>query len=162
MRLLGRISTFCKIWVERSLGVLGVTMALAIVLQVIFRYLLNNSLFWSEELARYLLVWLSFLGASCAYYRRAHPGIDVLTSRLQPGVRKFFALAVHAVSLSLFWVMIYHGSQFAYFVRLQISPALGIPKWLLFSVIPLSGVLFSIHCLSFIATIITGQHRHER
>lgn len=162
MRLLGSISTFCNIWVERCLGVLGITMAQAIILQVIFRYLLNNSLFWSEELARYLLVWLSFLGASCAYYRRAHPGIDVLTSRLNPRVRNFLALTVHIISLGLFWVMIYHGTLFAYFVRLQISPALSIPKWILFSVIPLSGVLFSIHCLFFIATVITGTHRYER
>ena len=80
MKLLKEVSSVCNTWVERSLAILGITMAAVIILQVIFRYVLNHSLFWSEELARYLLVWLTFLGASSAYYRKVHPGIDLLTS----------------------------------------------------------------------------------
>ena len=88
MKLLKDFSTFCNTWIERSLAVLGISMAGVVILQVIFRYIFNNSLFWSEELARYLLVWLTFLGASCAYHRRVHPSIDLITNRLDEKVKK--------------------------------------------------------------------------
>jgi TRAP-type C4-dicarboxylate transport system permease small subunit len=162
MKPLKDLSLFCNTWVERSLAILGFGMAGVVLLQVIFRYVFNNSLFWSEELARYLLVWLTFLGASCAYYRRVHPGIDLLTCRLNQKTRKAIEITVHAVSLCLFLVMIYYGTLFAYFVRLQISPALSIPKWIIFVVIPLSGILFSLHCIAFISSALTRQDHHDR
>lgn len=160
MKRLIRLSAYCNTWVERSLAILGMAMVVVVVLQVIFRYVLNNSLFWSEELVRYLLVWLTFLGASCAYHRGVHPGIDVLTSRLHGVWQNAMSVCVHLVSLVLFSVMIYHGSLFAYFVRAQISPALALPKWLIFSVVPLSGVLFFLHCLAFLIAELSGE-RHD-
>ncbi len=162
MKLLKKISSFCNTWVERSLAILGITMACVVILQVIFRYVLNHSLFWSEELARYILVWLTFLGASCAYYRKVHPSIDLITNRLHQKAQSALKFAVHAISLCLFVVMIYHGTLFTYFVRMQISPAMAIPKWIIFSVIPLSGLLFSLHCITFIFSTITRRTHHDR
>lgn len=161
MKLLKDISSFCNTWVERSLALLGITMAGVVILQVIFRYALNNSLFWSEELARYILVWITFLGASCAYYRKVHPGIDLLTNRLNQKTKFVLEIGVHAISLCLFGVMIYQGTLFSYFVRTQISPAMAIPKWIIFSVIPLSGLLFSLHCITFIFSTIARKSHHD-
>jgi TRAP-type C4-dicarboxylate transport system permease small subunit len=156
-----RISALCNLWVERSLAAMGITMAAIVVAQVFCRYVLNASLFWSEELARYLLVWLTFLGASSAYYRRVHPGIDIVTLRLKGSLKKLCRIAVHLASAGFFVVMIYHGCAFAYFIRTQISPALALPKWIVFSVIPLSGVLFLLHCLAFlIADVKEENHDH--
>jgi len=160
MKRLIRLSASCNTWVERSLAILGMVMLVVVVLQVIFRYVLNSSLFWSEELVRYLLIWLTFLGASCAYHRRVHPSIDVLTSRLQGIWQHAMSVGVHLVSLALFSVMIYHGSVFAYFIRAQISPALALPKWLIYSVVPLSGVLFFVHCLALLIAELSGE-RHD-
>ncbi len=136
--------------VDVLLSALGITMASIVILEVIFRYLLNHSLFWAEELARYILVWLTFLGATAAYHRKAHPGIDILTSKLGPRLRRANTLLVHCISLCLFGVMIYYGIAFSYFVRLQITPALSLPKWIIFAVIPISGLLFVCHCLLFL------------
>lgn len=150
MELLIRTSQITNKWVERILASFGITMAFVVALQVFCRYILNHSLFWSEELARYLLVWLSFLGATAAYYRRIHPGIDILTLRLSPKSKKLCRIIVHLLSMTLFAVMVYYGSEFAYFIRGQISPALAIPKWIIFSIIPLSGTIFLVHCLTFL------------
>ncbi|GAB4265746.1 MAG: TRAP transporter small permease [Deferrisomatales bacterium] len=137
-------------WVEGSLFLLGATMAAVVALQVFFRYALNHSLFWSEELARYLLVWLTFLGATVAYRRRANPGIDALYLRLPRLPRKAAALVVHLASLVLFGVMVVHGARFAHFVRMQVSPALGLPKWIPHAVVPLSGLILAFHALAFL------------
>jgi TRAP-type C4-dicarboxylate transport system permease small subunit len=145
-----RLSLVLNRWVEYLLFSLGLTMTFVVALQVFFRYVLNQSLFWSEELARFLLVWLSFLGASVAYRRKAHPGIDVLSSRMPEHISWIFTLVVHIISIVFFGVMIFYGYRFAYFVRLQISPALYMPKWIIFSIVPLSGIILMIHGVTFL------------
>ena len=124
-------------------------MAAVVAVQVFFRYVLNHSLFWSEELARFLLIWLTFLGASVAYHRRAHPGIDTVTRLLPVDLKKGAAICVHLASLTLFGVMIFFGCQFAYFVRMQISPALNLPKWIVYGMVPISGGILMLHGLVF-------------
>lgn len=150
MRVLEKLSRSINHWVEYMLFALGITMALIVANQVFFRYVLNQSLFWSEELARYLLVWLTFLGATVAYRRKVHPGIDVLFARMPPAMQKATAVLTHFASMTLFAVMILYGYQFAYFVRLQISPALYLPKWIILSIIPLSGMILMIHGVTFL------------
>ncbi len=145
--------------VEYLLFGLGFSMSLIVAVQVFFRYALNSSLFWSEELARFMLVWLTFLGASAAYRRGVHPGVDVLYRRMPPWLKRTSAVLIHLVSIGLFCVMIFYGYQFAHFVRFQISPALYLPKWIVFSIIPVSGGILTLHGLAFLLGELTGEAR---
>jgi TRAP-type C4-dicarboxylate transport system permease small subunit len=146
---------------EYGLFGMGLSMTLIVAAQVFSRYVLNRSLFWSEELARFLLVWLTFLGASVAYYRGVNPGVDVLYTRFSDRGKRAAMTVVHCLSLSLFAVMIVYGTQFAHFVRLQITPALGLPKWIPHSIIPISGAIMWLHGLTFLLREIRGK-RHDR
>jgi TRAP-type C4-dicarboxylate transport system permease small subunit len=150
MYTLKRLSHSLNHWIEYLLFGLGFTMAIIVAVQVFFRYVLNQSLFWSEELARFILVWLTFFGASVAYYRQANPGVDFLYSRMSPSIRKASNILIHLASIILFCVMIFYGCQFAYFVRLQISPALQLPKWIILSIIPISGLILLVHGITFL------------
>jgi len=142
--------------VESSLFALGAGITVIVAVQVFCRYLLNASLFWSEELARCLLIWLTFLGATAAYKRQVHPGVDILFKRMSPAVQDLATRAVHLVSALFFAVMIYHGAAFAWFVRFQITPALHLPKWAVYSVVPVSGAILLFHCIGFVLEM------HER
>lgn len=146
-----------NLWVERSLFALGVAMSIIVAVQVFSRYALNHSLFWSEELARFILVWLSFLGASAAYYRGANPGVEALYSKMKGLTRRTATVTVHLVSLGLFTVMIWYGTAFAHFIRLQISPAMGLPKWLPHAVVPLAGAIMACHALNFLLRELTAR-----
>jgi len=157
--LLDRLSKTLNATIEKSLFVIGFSMAAIVAVQVFFRYVLNHSLFWSEELARFLLIWLTFLGASVAYHRQSHPGIDTLFRLLPARLKKGAVICVHLASLTLFGVMIFHGCQFAYFVRLQISPALYLPKWIIFSIVPFSGGILMLHGLAFFVKDFKGDRR---
>ncbi len=159
MNYFGRLSRTINKWVEYSLFGLGFTMTLIVAVQVFCRYALNHSLFWAEELSRYLLVWLTFLGASVAYRRKVHPGIDVIYHRLPVIIQKIFSNTVHFISIAFFGVMIFYGVKFSYFVRLQISPALYIPKWVIFCIIPFSGLILLIHSLTFLVNEVKGTDR---
>jgi len=159
--VLEKISYSINHWIEHLLFGMGLTMAILVAVQVFCRYVLNHSLFWSEELARYLLVWLTFSGASVAYYRKANPGVDFLYTRVQPGLRRTFDILIHCVSIGLFVVMIVFGIKFAYFVRMQISPALTLPKWLIVSIIPASGLVLMFHGVTFLmAALQRGDRDH--
>ncbi|MFH1490615.1 MAG: TRAP transporter small permease [Pseudomonadota bacterium] len=136
--------------VEVVLFGLGAGMALIVAVQVFFRYGLNHSIFWSEELARYGLVWLTFLGATTAYKLRFHPGVDLLFQRMPGNIEKMSALLVHLFSCFFFTVMVIYGIRFAWFVRMQISPALGVPKWIIYGIVPVVGLFLMIHGLVFL------------
>lgn len=158
--MLDKLSQTINQGVEYLLFVFGLSMAVIVAVQVFFRYILNHSLFWSEELARYLLIWITFLGASSAYRRKGHPGIDMLYNRVSESVRRSLSIVVHLVSMMLFVIMIRYGIEFSYFVRMQISPALYIPKWVIYAIIPVSGMILIIHALCFLFQTITGT-RHD-
>ena len=159
MSVLEKLSRSINRWIEFFLFGLGLSMSIIVAVQVFCRYVLNHSLFWSEELARYLLVWLTFLGASVAYYRNVHPGIDVIYARMPNSIQKITAITVHLVSMTLFGIMIIFGAKFSYFVRLQISPALNLPKWLIFTIIPISGLILMLHSLTFFLDELKGKGR---
>ena len=142
--------------VEFSLFTGGLTMALVVAVQVFCRYVLNHSLFWSEEVARYLLIWITFLGATVAYRRRSHPGIDLISSRLPEGGRRLLRLLVELGGAAFFVVMLVWGWRFAWFVRFQVSPALGLSKGLVYAVVPLAGAIMLFHALAFLAGEVAG------
>lgn len=159
MSILAKLSRTVNKWIEYLVSGLGLSMSIIVAVQVFCRYVLNHSLFWSEELARFLLVWLTFLGASVAYYRGVHPGIDVIYTRMPDAIRKVAAITVHLLSMILFAIMIIFGIKFSYFIRHQISPALYLPKWLVFTIIPLSGSVLMLHSLIFFLDEIKGKSR---
>lgn len=156
---LERLSESCNHSAENALLLLGLTMTAVVILQVFCRYILNYSLFWSEELARLQLVWLTFLGATVAYRRGMHPSVDVLFRRISRLNRTRVQRVVHLVVLVFSLVIIWYGFSFAFFVRNQITPALALPKWLVFSIIPISGLIFFLHSITFLST---GDGRRQR
>lgn len=134
----------------------SLSMALVILLQVIFRYVFNHSLFWSEELGRMLLVWLSFMGASVAYKRKAHMGVAVVVSRLPTALRLAAACVAHLAAIFLFWIMLWHGAQFFQMLAPQMTVSLGISRQWPFLAVPFSGGVMLMHGVLFLLQDVAG------
>lgn len=102
-RLLARV---CTVWtgvqrvVEAAIIALSLAMVASLAAQVVARYLFNAPLTWSEELARYVFIWLSFLGAWLAWARREHLGIDMLAEAAPPRVRWLLLRAAEIIVLA--------------------------------------------------------------
>lgn len=135
------------------LALLMTSIVLDVCWQVITRFVLASPSAYTEELARFLLIWIGILGAAFAFRHKAHLGLDLVTSQLtgrSAQVAQIFALLV---SLSFALVVMVHGGASLMALTLslkQTSAALGLPMGYVYSVLPLSGALIGFYCLVFL------------
>ncbi|MEM1214439.1 MAG: TRAP transporter small permease [Bacteroidota bacterium] len=137
-------------------GLLAVLMAvitLDVLWGVFTRYTLGSQASWTEELARFLLIWIGILGAAWASGQRMHLAIDLLQPSLSPrGQRRlgrFIAVVVAAFALA---VLVVGGSRLVYLTHQleQVSAALQLPMALVYAVLPISGLLIVYYQLYFL------------
>ncbi len=119
-------------------------MTLDVLWGVITRYLLGGQASWTEELARFLLIWIGLLGAAYASGKGMHLAIDLLPGRLEERSQRRLEIAINSiVILFALSVMVIGGLRYVFltFTLGQISPALQIPMGFVYLVIPISGLL---------------------
>ena len=120
-----------------------IVMAGAVVLQVTSRYVFNNPTSWSEELARYLFVWITFLGAAVVIRKRRHVDVTVLTDRLPPSAAKVVYLVSDAAVLFMLGALTWAGVGLAIMAHRQLSAAMDLPMSLAYSAMPVgTGLMF--------------------
>lgn len=90
---------------ESLLVILLSVMSLLIGAQVFMRYVMHDSLTWSEELARYCFIWATYLGVSCAVKHKAHICVEALTERLPLAARHYATILSHLLFI-VFAVMV--------------------------------------------------------
>jgi TRAP-type C4-dicarboxylate transport system permease small subunit len=113
-------------------------------------FLPEGQIGWTEELARFLMVWAALLGAAIAFERGAHLGVDYLVGKFHPDTRRLARTGVHVlVVIFALLVMIKGGVAVVEKTMAsgQTTPALGIRKWVVYAVLPLSGVFIIIFAL---------------
>ena len=116
-------------------------MVLTVLVGVFFRYVLHNSLGWTEELARYLMIWTALLSISIGIKDKEHVGIQLLIRNIHIKYAKVINFLVNCVVLFFLLVLTYKGLSVALKASSQLSLGLGINMvWPLMS-IPVSGVL---------------------
>jgi len=107
-------------------------MTLLVFVQVIMRYVFSNSLSWSEEVARYIFLWLSWVGASYAVRERAHFRVEIVINRIK-GVPHWALEYVVLVSWFLTsFSFVWLGTELVLFLieNEQVSPAIELPmQW---------------------------------
>lgn len=84
-------------------------MVAVIFMQVIMRYVFNNSLFWSEELGKFLFVWISWLGISIGHRRQEHIKITMLVDKLPVRWNKAFEAVVEICLIIICGITMYYG-----------------------------------------------------
>lgn len=116
--------------------------------QVFTRWALNDPSAWTEELARYLLIWIGLIGAGYAAGKRLHLAIDLLPSALSGRRRRILAGVIDGLTL-LFAVfaMVIGGIRLMSLTLLmdQTSAALGIRLGYVYLAIPLSGAVIALY-----------------
>ena len=116
--------------------------------QVVTRFILPHPSSFTEELARFLLIWISLLGSAYAFHTHSHLGFDYLTKKLSKGgALTATRIGYSIVILFALGVLVVGGTNLTYitFLLKQASPVLGIPMGFIYMVVPISGVLFAVY-----------------
>ena len=137
--------------VEWTLVVLSSLIFVVVFLQVVFRYVLRQPLFWSEELPRYLLIWMSFLAAALAQKQDAHINITLCLAPLSTRARQVLKILTDAVILAFLWVLVYSGGLVTSITAHHRSTALQLPMGLVYAALPVGAVLMSLYLVLQIA-----------
>lgn len=137
--------------VEWMLTALSVLIFVVVFLQVLFRYLLRQPLFWSEELPRYLLIWMCFLAAAVAQKHDAHINITLCLAPLSTRARQVLKILTDAIILAFLWVITYSGGLVTSITAHHRSTALQLPMGLVYAALPVGAILMSLYLVLQIA-----------
>jgi TRAP-type C4-dicarboxylate transport system permease small subunit len=140
-----------------EIALIGIFSALTLdVLWGVFsRHVMGRQSGFTEELAIYLLVWLSLLGAALTYAERGHLGVDYFVQKLDEEAQKVAAVVVELLVMAFVAIAFVYGGMVLVTETLasgQLSPALGIKVGYMYVAVPLSGVFFLMFSLEHLLT----------
>ena len=114
---------------------------------VILRYFFHSAIFWAEEVLRYCIVWMTFIGASTCVKEESHISIDILSTAVKPRGKKILTLFLQLVGMvfGLFFLAV--SLRFILQIRSsnQVSATIGnVPMYLIYLCFPVSFILYAI------------------
>ena len=126
---------------ESILCVLLSTLSIVTFSQVIARYIFQAPLSWSEELARFLLLWLAMMSAAYAFKIKAHFALHFTVNYLPRRIQKLISIFVSLLVIIFLLGFIYYSFKFVIGVRGHLAPALQIPMEIPYSACIVGGLL---------------------
>lgn len=122
--------------------------ALLTVYQVFARYVLKSPLVWSEELVRYLMIWIVFMGGAIALRKGMMISVEVIQGLVPPNVRRWLGITVSVINLVLFAILIKFGFGIMESLGSQKTGAMDIPVAWTYAAIPVGSCYGALNCLA--------------
>ncbi|HYE11802.1 MAG TPA: TRAP transporter small permease [Patescibacteria group bacterium] len=132
-------------------------MAAIITAQVLSRYIVGSPLTWSEELGRYIFVWMSFLGMSVAVRQGSHIALDILVKKLKGVSQKLLMFINNCLVLFFGVCLTISGFKLVELGMKQKSPTLQLPMQFVYIVIPISGIILMYFVISGTIQMLRSQ-----
>ena len=149
---------------EDIIVILAVALALIFCcLQVIARYLFNYPLSWPEELDRYLIILIVYIGASIALRQKRHIAVDLIPTFF-PRSKIVLDWIADISGVVFSFIIIIYGTKFvqSLIISGQIAITLKIPIFIVYSILPLGGVLLLTHYTLKIVGTTFGKETPEK
>lgn len=131
-------------------ALLGIIVSISL-LAVFFRYVINDSLYWSDEMVRYLFVWLTMVGSVIVFRDRQHIRVVYFLSLLPEKLRHVLERVSLVLTTLFFLSMVVLGSLWVFETRASLTSTLQWPlNWFFYASLPLTsllGVLYGIRRL---------------
>ncbi|RJK99107.1 TRAP transporter small permease [Paracoccus siganidrum] len=125
---------------------------------VVLRYLTNDSIVWAEEVARYLMIWMTFLSAGLALRAGMLVSVSQVHGRLPAAPRRIARLLILAVLLVFFGWMVFAGWEYLSRMGRQLTPATRIPFSYIYYAMPVGFGLLLIHTLLLARRFLAEGH----
>ncbi|MBU2886711.1 TRAP transporter small permease [Gilvimarinus agarilyticus] len=147
-KICNRIDYFLEVFTS----ILMVGLVLDVTWQVMTRFFTSDPSSFTEELARFFLIWIAFLGAAHAFRKGAHLGLDYFVEKFSDKVKgKIINLVLLFVVVFSVCILIIGGSLLSYLAwdLEQTSASLGVSISFVYLAIPISGLLFVLFTVEF-------------
>lgn len=128
-----------------AIGMLGIV--IMCMSEIIARNIFSSSISWSGEAARYFFVYVVFIGAAALARDRDYICMDLLKVKVPDSIRFYYNLALDIALMIFAIVLMYSGYGLAVRNSIQVSAALGLPKNIVYMVMPISGVLIIVYTI---------------
>jgi len=140
LKTLDKIAKVIIITLMASMSIIAFT-------AVFFRFVLNNPLSWSEEAARYMMAWVTFMGAGLAMGQKRHIGVTILVSRLSRRIRLAVNTFAEVIIACFMAILIWQGLKLVWELRTQVSPAMHFPMIIPYLCIPVGCFYILLHAI---------------
>lgn len=128
-----------------------------LVVQVFYRFVINASLSWSEEVARYLTIWMVFTGIAICIRHQSLIAVEIVVQSVPAKVKKVMNIAVNAITLGFSIFLVIYGIEMILTSMHDISTALAMPMWIAYIIVPVGGFLSFLNALAVLVELITGR-----
>lgn len=145
MRYLNKIRLAINNFFEKLTILMLIVMVVDVFAQVFFRYILHSSLSWSEELAIFLFMWVTFLGAEIVLRKGNHIAVDSLIKRLKGIPQLVLSIIIDAVIIIFACIVLISGIELTISTFNQPSAALNISLSFVYAAIPISMLMMIIN-----------------
>ena len=123
--------------------ILGI-MSILVAINVFSRFVLNSSIYWGDELAMALFVWLTFLGAAIGIREKVHYVFGYFSDKLKGTWLKAYTLAGDILTLIAILILLYYSTQVTLQINKWIMPAMEVSRALVYGAAPI-GCLFMLY-----------------
>lgn len=142
------MKTFERLFVEANkwalILILG-AMSILVFANVSLRYLTNFSITWSEEVARYLMIWMTFIGAGLVLRFGGHVAITNAQDAMPTPVQRILRIAIAILLFAFFAVMLWMGYEYMGRTQAQLTPATRISFSYVYAAMPIGFILLIVH-----------------
>jgi TRAP-type C4-dicarboxylate transport system permease small subunit len=157
VRMIDSLNKLVGIILALMLGV----MSILIIVQVISRFVIHLPLTWSEELSRYLMAYIVFLGASLAMRHNKLISIELLPEMLGGTKRKVITIIVLLISIVFFVILFKQGIDMLSRVKVQTSAGLGISMAIPYASIPIGSFFLALNSIAALFDQLTSKKEEE-
>src|SRR5690554_2657057 len=141
-----KIEAVLKVW---QVAIFSVSI-FCITFEVFMRFVLNSPTSWSEELARFTMVWLALLGLGTGIRRKDHIRIDNIIDVFPKPIRALAAWVRYIVTFIFSLVLLVYGFRMAMINMTQITPGLAIPMGYVYMAVPIGAFLMLFYLLELV------------
>lgn len=128
----------------------GILVILVVIVfsNVLGRYVFHSSLAWAEEISRFMLIWMVFLGSIAAYVNNEHLGLDILTNAMPKRLAQIVAVVADLLVVYALYLLVSGGYTMTKESWDWLSPATAIPYGWVYLIVPFAGSIMIIQALA--------------
>lgn len=164
MKAVSRFADLCNLWIAGVLGVMFAVATAAVLIQIAVRFVLPEigiviAAPWTEELARYLMVWVVFLGVAVLLRSGRLIAVELLVFMVPQGAAKVIRLGSVAICLLFFSIVASIGFDWARMSTMEVAPVTRIAMNWVYLAMPIGALIAIANLIVFGLEILTGPDK---